>query len=85
MTKSTQSCPIEQFIERVQWLHEPDYGDFKRKVGLYLSRLEQALGAEASSGNRTDLFKEMKDLVVFAPNGDVESTRLRVLQLAKKL
>lgn len=85
MPESTQTHSVQQFLKQVEWLHEPEYGDFKRKVGLYLSRLEQALGAKALTPSKRAVFAEIRDFVIYQPSGDVETTRAKVISLVKKL
>jgi hypothetical protein len=78
----TQS--VMQFIDQIRWLYEPEYGDFKRKVGLYIQRLEEAAPA-LKKGATCKVLETMKTTVLFDPNGDIESTRRKVLQLAHEL
>lgn len=73
---------MKSFIERVMWLYEPEYGDFKRKIGLYLLRLEQELGSQAQKPAVRTAFSSLRDQVIFQPSGEVESTRERVLKWA---
>lgn len=76
---------IENFIDKVKWLHEPDYGDFKRKVGLYLKRLEQEMGEKAQQVPLRIQFHNLMNEVVYSPNGEVESTRDKTIQWARQL
>lgn len=72
---------VQQFIDQVRWLYEPEFGDFKRKVGLYIQRLEEAYPTLKDD----QAIANMKTTVVYNPNGDIESTRRKVLQLAAEL
>lgn len=76
---------LQKFIDQVRWLHEPEYGDFKRKVGLYIERLEEAIPEAGGSDSIRKTIEDMKATVVFNPNGDIESTRLQVIQMAHGL
>jgi len=62
---------LEQLHDQIQWLYEPDYGDFKRKVGLYLEKLEN----QYPHMKRGPLLHELKMLVIYNPSGDIEGTR----------
>lgn len=80
-TGQPEQQAVQQFIDQVRWLYEPEFGDFKRKVGLYIQRLE-----EAYPSLKTDkAIETMKTTVVYNPNGDIEATRRKVLQLAAEL
>jgi len=71
---------VLQFIDQVRWLYEPEFGDFKRKLGLYLERLEENLPESSQS-----VVSNMRTAVVFNPNGDIESTRRQVIEMATQL
>lgn len=75
---------VKKFIDQVRWLYEPEYGDFKRKVGLYIERLEEAL-PELASGSNQKVMADMKSTVIYNPNGDIEMTRRQVIQMAHQL
>ena len=75
---------LHKFIDQIRWLYEPEYGDFKRKVGLYIQRLEEAHPA-LTKGSSQKILDTMKTAVLFDPNGDIESTRRKILQLAHEL
>ena len=74
---------VKQFIDQIRWLYEPEFGDFKRKVGLYIQRLEESLPAGKNDAKQA--IANMKTTVVFNPNGDIESTRRQVLLMAQEL
>ena len=82
--KTGDAQMILQFIDQIRWLYEPEYGDFKRKVGLYIQRLEEAVPS-LQNGTSGRVLESMKTAVLFDPNGDIESTRRKVLQLANQL
>ncbi len=75
---------VQQFIDQVRWLYEPEFGDFKRKLGLYIQKLEEANPA-LNKGVGQNLFANMKKTVIYSPNGDIETTRRQVIQLAHEL
>ena len=78
----TGTDPIQEFIDRVARLHEPEFGDFKRKVELYLSRLESEL---KTSPEARGVLKALREHVIYNPNGHVESTRQFILQKCRAL
>ena len=84
---SEAADPIDAFIEQVRWLQEPEFGDFKRKVGLYLNRLQEDLiGPGGQLGRAVDqTLNKMRMAALYVPNGDMESTRRQLLQLAEQL
>lgn len=75
---------VKKFIDQVRWLYEPEFGDFKRKVGLYIERLEEA-HPELASGPAKDVLANIKSTVIYNPNGDIERTRRQVIQMAHEL
>ena len=75
---------VQQFIDQVRWLYEPEYGDFKRKLNLYIQRLEETHPA-VKTGQGEKVLADIKTMVVYNPNGDIELTRREVLQLAAGL
>lgn len=75
---------IKKFIDQVRWLYEPEYGDFKRKVGLYIERLEESY-SHTDFGEASKVLANMKSTVVYNPNGDIETTRRQVIQMAHEL
>jgi hypothetical protein len=75
---------VRKFMDQIRWLYEPEFGDFKRKVGLYIQRLEES-EPSLKAGAAQKIIANMKTVVVFNPNGDMESTRRQVMQLANEL
>lgn len=75
---------VKHFIDQVRWLYEPEFGDFKRKLGLYIERLEEA-HPELMRGPSEKVMANMKSAVVYNPSGDIEVTRRQVLQMATEL
>lgn len=66
---------IGDYIEKVDALVEPDYGDFKRKVGQYLLRLEQSLRGQPGAETSLRILANIRQQVVYAPVGQVETAR----------
>jgi hypothetical protein len=75
---------VKKFIDQVRWLYEPEFGDFKRKVGLYIERLEEAY-PDLASGQSKKVLASMKSTVIYNPSGDIEGTRRQVIQMAHEL
>ncbi len=75
---------LQKFIDQIRWLYEPEFGDFKRKVGLYIQRLEEA-EPTLRKGPTGKILDTMKTSALYDPNGDIESTRRKILQLANEL
>ena len=75
---------VRQFIEQVRWLYEPEFGDFKRKIGLYIQRLEET-NPHLKSGPSKNVLGEMRTAVMYNPSGDIEATRREVLKMANQL
>jgi hypothetical protein len=75
---------VLKFIDQVRWLYEPEFGDFKRKLGLYIQRLEEASPA-LKKGQARKVIENMKTAALFDASGDIESTRRKILQLAHEL
>lgn len=75
---------LDQFMETVESLYEPEYGDFKRKVGLYLSRLEES-DPSFRSGDKRKVMDQIRNEVLFVPIGNIEMAKYRTLELALRL
>jgi hypothetical protein len=77
---------VAQFLGRVEKLSDVDYGDFKRKVGFYLTELEKSLGGPSLSESQKEIIYRLRLLVVFNnPDTDIELVRQRTLEMAKRL
>ena len=75
---------VQKFIDQVRWLYEPEFGDFKRKLGLYIERLEEA-HPNLGDGHAKEVFDKLKSTVIYNPNGDMELTRRQVIEMAHQL
>lgn len=80
----TEQEALKKFMEQVRWLHEPEFGDFKRKVGLYIHRLVESVPA-MRQGTAGQVISKMETDVMFNPNGNIESTRKNILKLAQEV
>jgi hypothetical protein len=74
---------VDRFIELVSKLNEADYGDFKRKAGLYLHQMEEGL-ANTSPEIKSEL-EAIKHFVVYRPDFRVRATQMRALDSARKI
>ena len=73
---------IKEFVAAITWLHEPDYGDFKRAAGLKLSLLSSQL---SKTDTNKQILDQMKMHLVYHPSGEVEPTRHFLIQKAASL
>lgn len=79
----TEKQTVKEFYDKVNWLNEIEFGDFKRKVGLYINRLEDNLKTQNPEAKK--LLSKIKDAVVYNPSGEIEATRMKALELSQKL
>ncbi len=84
MSTNNDRQVLVKFIDQIRWLYEPEFGDFKRKVGLYIERLEESDPA-FKQGRARKILDSMRTIAVYDPNGDIESTRQKILELASEL
>jgi hypothetical protein len=75
---------IQEFIDTITYLYEPEYGDFKRKLGLYLERLVQS-DPSLGEGQAKALIEQMRMRAIFDSSGDIEASRRQVLELSRRL
>ena len=76
---------VEQFVQRLEKLTDVEYGDFKRKVGFYITELEKSLGKKITPAKK-DVLSRLRLLVVYNnPTPDVEVVREEAIQLARRL
>lgn len=75
------SSPVQEFILKVESLHEVEYGDFKRKVGQYLNRLEQRL----SDTESRNIIARIRHIVVYDSPDDISIAREEAISLAQQL
>lgn len=70
---------LEILKSDINALTEVEYGDFKRKVGQYINRFERQNEGQISAELKHKL-SNIKNYVVYCPNGEVESTRDDILK-----
>ena len=76
---------IDEFQGKIRHLYEAEYGDFKRKVGLYLTRLEQDAGPALTRDQRIRL-DQLKEEIIYSPaTTNIESARAKILQVVESL
>lgn len=73
---------IEDLRVEVQSILVKDYGDFKRKLVLYLNRYKEV---RPLSNSEKLAFRQMIDRIQFHPVQDIESTRGWVLDQLKSI
>ena len=71
---------VGEFVDKVEGVYEVDFGDFKRKMGLYIMRLEEALGDSSKP-----VISKMKSRAIYHGDGDIEATRQDLLDLVKEI
>jgi hypothetical protein len=75
---------VDQCYEKVDGLVEVDYGDFKRKVGSYLTRLQDSLATRSESYVKQSL-SQIREKVMFSQKQNVEASRNEVLKVLEDL
>jgi hypothetical protein len=75
---------LNQFDEKVRSLHEVDYGDFKRKVGLYIKRLTESF-SDQEFGVVQDLIDSLYNEVIYSGDGNIDLTRAKVTELISQI
>ncbi|MBY0386148.1 hypothetical protein K2X05_13395 [bacterium] len=73
---------IEDLKTAIQAILVKDYGDFKRKLVLYLNRFTEAQNLPKT---QKLLFIQMIDRIQFHPVQDIESTRSWTLDQLKQI
>jgi hypothetical protein len=76
---------IVEFENKVSHLYEAEYGDFKRKLGLYMRRLEQDLGEAISPEMRAKLSSLKHDIVYSPESTNIEFARQKALEVVRSL
>jgi len=79
MSTNREVQVVQEYADKIDRLVEVEYGDFKRKIGQYLIRLSEALGAHRNTEVRRAI-DDLRTHVVFDPNQDIEAAREIVLQ-----
>lgn len=73
---------LEDLKTAVQSILVKDYGDFKRKIVLYINRYKET---RQLSGEDQKIFVEMIERIQFHPSLDIESTRSWALDKLSQL
>ncbi len=68
---------IKEFQNKITTLQEVDIGDFRRRLILYINRLEEDLEAK---GSVKKILDEMKKITLYEIHQDLEEIRESVLQ-----
>ena len=76
---------IKEFVEKIQWIHEIEAGDFRRKLGLYLNRLEQRVPEDQQNKDFKKITAKIRQDFIFSPTSDLETSREEVIDLANHL
>ncbi len=77
------SSALSHFEVQIQSIVVKDYGDFRRKANTYFDRLVEDLG-DSSSKVQPHL-SELKNLIAFTSNGNIEDVKQTILSHAEKL
>lgn len=75
---------IQALKEKIQWLQEPEAGDFRRKAGLYLLQFERTLTVEEKKRFLKDL-RAAENAVMFDPSPDLEVIRRSVMSVLDRM
>lgn len=75
---------VNKFIKNFSEIEEIDYGDFMRKANHYLLELEEDLSQSSNSSIKKNL-EQMKIDVQYYPNWDIQSTRKKILEHARRI
>ncbi len=71
----------DEFIKQVNELYEVDIGDFKRKLILYLTRLEESL----ENSSLQPQFDEIRMLITCNNTREINELREQVLESIKQI
>ena len=77
---------IKDFSDRIDKLYEVEYGDFKRKVGQYLMKLESSLASHIRKNPEAKkIIQEMSLRIIYSPEPNIEKARQFALECASRL
>ena len=87
----TEVSLIEEFKNKVSDLQEVDIGDFRRRLSLYIDRLDEdletaegageKLPSPFSSDKKEELLLKMKNITLYENHSDMEVIREKILSL----
>ena len=78
LENSREERMIDTYYDKIDALVEVDYGDFKRKAGHYLIRLQDSLSTKQNPAIRQTI-TDLRMQIVHSPKQDVEATREKLL------
>ena len=79
-----EKTPIEIFRDEVASIDEADYGDFMRKANHSLILLKEQIYNKAPL-HVQGFIDELKYIIDYMPNWNVDSTKEKVAQLAEEI
>ena len=87
----TKFSLIEEFKNKVSDLQEVDIGDFRRRLSLYIDRLDEDLETAEGAGEKLpspfsadkkeELILKMKNITLYENHSDMEVIREKILNL----
>jgi hypothetical protein len=80
----TEKTSIDKFVAEVKDIDEIDYGDFMRKANHALTILTERI-YDKSTPKVKFLLNELKDIIQFMPNWNIESTKARIFSIVNEL
>ena len=75
---------VNEFISEVFDIDETDYGDFMRKANHSLIQLKDKIYDESGTAVKNKIY-ELKYIIDYVPNWNVESTKEKILALASEI
>lgn len=90
---SPQTRSVDQFVRKVESTYEVEYGDFRRKVGQYLLKMESELGGQGRLDPRAaKIINEIRRRIIYQPEmsirlkePSIDQSRLLAVTLAREL
>ena len=79
----TKQEAIQEFISRVNQLSDSNFGDFKRKTDLALTRMWEILGHDSKEID--NLIYGVKKQLVYSTGMDIEDARNLVIDTAEEI
>ena len=81
MKTNTKSL-INEFKEKVQNLQEVDIGDFRRRLSVYIYRLDEDM--DINDPKKKQILDQMKNIVLYEEGQNIEDIRQSVINEVKK-
>jgi hypothetical protein len=79
-----EKTPIDSFIDEIKDIDEVDYGDFMRKANHALTILMDKI-YDSSNPKVKHCLEELKFIIQFLPNWNVELTREKTFSIARDI